>query len=396
MKWLLLGLAALAGAVALGALLTAFPGVVAISVAGTVLRMSLALFVMLILAGGLSGAWLLLNLYRLLTLRSRWRRWRLARAERRAASDLEQGLLALAAGDALKAERLLGHGPRRTTLHFLAAAQAAHARQAPARRDALLALAHDNRPEAQLALALRRAEMLLEEGQPAAAETALEALPERQREALPVLQFRQRLLMQQRRYDELRTLLPLLRKKAAATPGALDELETGLALQSLAAAGDAQALRQQWGGLSRRLREQPQVIAACVRGLLGFGVQPMAEELLRKALGQQWDPALVALYGEIDPAQVKGALSRAERWHETRPNDPALLLTLGRLCHAQQLWGKARAYYEEVLRLAPTALTWRLLAETCEAMGETAQAARARAAGLAHATAGATALPAPH
>jgi len=59
-----------------------------------------------------------------------------------------------------------------------------------------------------------------------------------------------------------------------------------------------------------------------------------------------------------------------------RARDPVLLFALGRLCHASQLWGKARASLEESLRLQPAPETLLALAELAEAMGEEAEAAR--------------------
>jgi uncharacterized protein HemY len=76
LKFLLLALAALIGAVGLGQLIAAHPGVVAISVDGTSLRLSLSLFVVVSVVGALLLSWLLRQAWRLLTIRSRFRRWR--------------------------------------------------------------------------------------------------------------------------------------------------------------------------------------------------------------------------------------------------------------------------------------------------------------------------------
>lgn len=388
MKLLLLVLAALLGAVSLGQFIAAHPGVVAISVDGTALRMSLTLFIVLVAAGGLLLSWLLHTLWRLLTLRARLRRWREARQRRRALERVESGLLALAAGDFPRAERLLGRGSQRSKLQYLAAAQAAHAQQAGDRRDALLALAVGGTPEETLAVGVRQAEMLLDDGNPAAAEAALAPLLARHADNPAVLLLRQRLLWQTGRAEELAALLPLLRKRKLHPPARLDELEAELAVRRLhASAGSAAALAERWSGLPRHARQQPAVVAAYARALIDLDVHAPAEEVLRKALDAHWDARLLALYGELDTNEVRGALARAERWREAHPADPALLLALGRLCLSQRLWGKARGYLEELVALAPGALACRLLADACEALGETALAERHRHAGLRHATA---------
>ena len=387
MKLLLLVLIALIGAVSVGQFILAHPGVVAISVDGTALRMSLSLFVVAVVLGGLLLAWLLRTLWRLLTLRSRLRRWRDARQRRLTLERVESGLLALAAGDFARAERLLGKGGQRSRLQYLAAAQAAPAQQAGDRRDALLALAAGGTPEESLALGVRRTEMLLDDGQLADAEAALAPLLTQHADKPAVLLLRQRLFALQGRDEELAALLPRLRKQHVQPAGRLDEMEAELAIRRLRGDPAPAALAQIWSGLGKGLRSNPAVVAAYARALIGAGTHAAAEEVLRKALDAHWDPRLVALYGELNGAEVRGALTRAERWRDSHPDDAGLLLSLGRLCLSQQLWGKARGYLEALVALAPSALAWRLLADACEALGESQLAARHRDEGLRHATA---------
>lgn len=383
MRYLALVLLTLAVAVGLGLAVTAWPGVVAIGVGEHVVRLSLALFVLLVLPGTFALLWLLRQAWRLLTIRSRYRRWREARRLRLDQQDLAQGLLALAAGDHARAERLLGRGKRRSTLHYLAAAQAAHARQAPQRRDALLALANPRTPEEALALAVRRAGMQLEDGDAEAATVTLATLPETLAANPQVLELRHRLLAQTGQHEALVGLFPALRREKVYPPAQLAQLEAGIARQQLAqCAADTAALGRVWSGLARPVREEPEVIAAYARALLDAQAHPMAEELLRKALLRGWTSPLVALYGELDATRVKAALARAEQWLESRPEDPVLLLALARLCYSAQLWGKARGYLEDLLARQPTPTAHRLLAQVYERLGEPSLAQEQRNRGL--------------
>jgi HemY protein len=52
-----------------------------------------------------------------------------------------------------------------------------------------------------------------------------------------------------------------------------------------------------------------------------------------------------------------------------QPRDGALLLTLGRLCRQQQLWGKARSYLEAALAIAPSRAAHVELAQLLEQLG---------------------------
>lgn len=399
MRLLIGALAALVAAVGLGHLAASHPGIVAIGVDGKILRLSLALFVVLTVGGALL---LLLGLYwlwALLTVRRRWRRRRAARAQRRSRLALDDGLLALAAGDYARAERVLERGARdgATAVHYLAAAQAAQALEAPSRRDAYLARAADE-PRALLAVGLRRAEMLLERGEYAEAEAALAPLLARYGERRPVLSLRHRLLALHRRDDELAGLLPLLRKRRVYDERRLDEIESELAVRRLERPTLTRAEVQRiWQELAKPLREEVPILIAYAHALLRLAAGSEAEALLRKALARQWDARLVALYGELDDAPVV-LLGRAEAWLPAHSEDPALLFALGRLSHRAELWGKAREYLEAASARRPSPLVQRLLADTYDRLGEVELARRARTAGLELATrtaaAAATLLPA--
>lgn len=390
MRLLVAALATLILAVGLGHLVATHPGLVAISFEGKVIRLSLALFVLLVLGGTLLALLALRAIWKVLTLRSRVRRWRQEAARRRAQTALNDGLLALAAGDYVRAERTLERGARHggTPVHYLAAAQAAHAQHAPARRDAWLALADET--GSSLPVGLRRVEMLMDQGEYGAAEAALQPLVERHGDSRQMLQIRQRLLAMQGRHDEVLGLLPMLRKYRVHSEPRLAELEAEIVARRLAQRVLTHAEAQRlWQGLSKPAREQASVLLAYARALLRLGAEEEVENLLRKALTKQWDPRVIALYGELDHAPA-ALLGRAEVWLSTHPEDPALLQTLGRLSFRAELWGKAREYLEASLARQPTALGHRLLADAYDKLGESELARRARAQGLELATSGAS------
>ena len=48
----------------------------------------------------------------------------------------------------------------------------------------------------------------------------------------------------------------------------------------------------------------------------------------------------------------------AEGWLAEHPDDPALLVTLARLCRREQIWGKAEDYLQRALALGAGAEAW--------------------------------------
>jgi len=59
------------------------------------------------------------------------------------------------------------------------------------------------------------------------------------------------------------------------------------------------------------------------------------------------------LYAECIGGDLVGRIAQAEKWLAQQPRDATLLLTLGRLCCQQQLWGKAQSYFEASLAVEP-------------------------------------------
>ena len=71
-----------------------------------------------------------------------------------------------------------------------------------------------------------------------------------------------------------------------------------------------------------------------------------AELILRNALRKEWQPILIKQYGLVKSSTLEKQLTFAESLSKDHDNHPLLLLTLGRLCMYNDLWGKARAYLE--------------------------------------------------
>ena len=53
-----------------------------------------------------------------------------------------------------------------------------------------------------------------------------------------------------------------------------------------------------------------------------------------------------------------------------RPRDPHVLLCLGRLCKAEQLWGKAKEYLEQGVELMPSQAVYQALGEVLAELDE--------------------------
>ena len=81
------------------------------------------------------------------------------------------------------------------------------------------------------------------------------------------------------------------------------------------------------------------------------GAHGEAEKCLRHQLKRDWSRRLVQLYGLLDIERANKALSWGESCLKEHASDPVLLLTLGRLSLRNELWGKARDYFESSYEL---------------------------------------------
>ncbi len=308
--------------------------------------------------------------------------WSRLHRNRRVRLASEQGMLDLAEGRWARALRQLtraAEADSQPLMYDLGAARAASKLGDHEQSDALLERALNKHPQAELAIALPHAELQRNRGDSDAALETLQAMRERHPGHHLVLRQLQRLYLQRQDWSALLGLLPELRKEKALPAAELDELERETWRGRLADAGLAgqghgetalQPLTQAWQQLSASLRQEPELIATYVEQLRRLGAQEEAEEVLRSALKRGYDSRLARFYGVLRGADPARQLQTAELWLKQHPQDPALLLTLGRLSLQNQLWGKARDYFETSLKLERHPETCAELARLLAQLGE--------------------------
>jgi HemY protein len=388
MRFLLLSLLILAGSTALTQLLLRDPGYLMIVYGSWTLESTLAVAGVALL---LIVAFLMLSLRLLLRIwqaPQRLRDWEEQRGRTRARRALIQGLLDLAEGDWRQAEgNLLRSVEQSETplLNYLSAARAAHHLGEHERRDKYLELAHEKMPSADVAVSLTQAELQIAHDQ---SEQALDTLLHLRRVAprhAHVLRLLKELLLRRQDWQGLHALLPELRRQRIGSLKELDALEIQANAGVLQAMSeDVDAIDRQWNALSRAMKAHPALIEVYSKRLMARGDVQTAEKLLRDSLNRSWSQALVERYGVLGCEDAAEQLSRAESWLGEHPQDSALLLTLGRLCLRNQLWGKARSYFEASIGAAdgngPRA--YQELGALLEQMGDSDEALKCYRKGL--------------
>ena len=311
--------------------------------------------------------------------------WSRRNRSRRVQVAIEQGQMDLAEGRWSSAQRHLHRAAEsepQPLLYYLGAARAANEQGRYEESDTLLERALERQPQAELAIALSHAQLQQDRGDNDGALSTLQAMQARHPHNAQILRQLQRLYRQRGDWSALIKLMPELRKDKVLPPQELAELERRAWGENLTlaayrgqdgeeTAGGLPALELTWGGLSSAQRQEPQLVLAYAEQLRRLGADAKAEEALRQAQKREYNSHLARLYGLVRGSDPAKQLQTAEGWLKHHPEDPSLLLTLGRLCLQSSLWGKARDYLESSLRFQRNPETCAELARLLSQLGET-------------------------
>ncbi len=374
MRWLIGAIAVLALVFGAAALLENDPGYVYIDIGQWELETTVA-FALGALAVLFLVSYAVLRGIGFLVRSPRWlRRGARGRSSERARRGLTQGLIEMAEGRWEKAEKLLTrHADESDTslLNYLAAARAAQQSGAYERRDSYLKSAIEANPSADVAVSLTQAELQLAHHQTEHALATLNRLRSLAPHHAYVIKLLARLYSELEDWQRLAELLPELRRRSVFDEARLASLERAAQVGRIAQADhDPEALEQVWRSLARRMRSDAEVVHEYVRQLIAAGAHETAEKRVRQFLGREWSEELARDYGLTRPDHTTRQLNTAEGWYQSRAQSPMLLLTLGRLCVRNRLWGKARTYFEASLALRPCAETFYELASLLDELGE--------------------------
>ncbi|MGH8214145.1 MAG: heme biosynthesis HemY N-terminal domain-containing protein [Rhodanobacteraceae bacterium] len=327
----------------------------------------------------------------------RWPFGALSRRHRRISQErLRDGLVAMTEGRNVEANRTLQRAAQYSSLRspaLLAAAEAAHRHGDTTRALESLDEAAQHAPEAARIL---RARVLRES---ARADEAMQLLaPGAEAGKLPPAGWYEYALaaLATHQPDKARAALEPLRKSDMLGAQRHTELVADVLGQSLRLAPDAAALQDLWKRAIRPQRQIPAVLEAYASRAYELGVAHEALVAIEEALKREWNPELVAAYGNATPPAEAGVrLHNASRWLDGHPDDDTLLRTLGVLSMRAADPRAAREYLVRALTAKPTAAGWAALGEVQSATGEAADATRCYANAW-HCAQGREIAPGPH
>jgi HemY protein len=301
----------------------------------------------------------------------------------RARRALQEALRAYLEGRFGRAERAAKQALQQNEavgLSLVLAARSAHELKSFQARDQYLQEMESQAPQDNYLRLMTQAELLLDDRR---YHDALQALSHLQDKHTAALRLELKAQQLARNWDQVLLLLPQLEKRKVFEPALLEQFKRYAQTENLKRkALDARALREFWDKLPADDRRDSRIAAAAAQCFISLGGCDEAHGIVEKSLEAHWDPALLPLYVQCLPRDARRHLERAEGWLQEHPGDPALLLALGQLCVQQELWGKARSYFEASLAIEPSHTAYVDLGKLLERIGKPEEASQVYRKGL--------------
>ena len=373
-KLFAIALVALLLGVGIVAVIETDPGYVLVSYANYTLEASLWVGLLLFLLAVLALYLLVQLIYWIVGGRRSLVAWLGARKARNAQRHTTRGLISFTEGNWQTARRELLRGVQHNEAplaNYLLAARASAQLHDAVKVDEYLRAAGDAEPGAAVALEFARAELKLQAGEYQQAVAALDQAASNVSRHPYVLTLMRRAYEGLNEWDKVLDLLPQLQKHKLVSTEEFEQLQRQVHRNRIAQSnGDLQQLHASWQKVPKLLQRDAATVAVYVDNLIKLGDQEGAEDALLHALKQEWSTTLMRQYGYVHSVNATGQLARAESWLLAHPDDPQLLLCLGRLASREKLWGKARDYFESSYRLERSPEICAELGRLLTALGE--------------------------
>lgn len=376
MKLLALIIFSLLLAVGIGAYIEDDAGLITVVISGWTIQTSFIFFIISMLVLFLLSHFILRLISRLWRMPRELGRWQENRHQRLSEKYLSRGLMALIEGDWNKAEVSLIKGAphsQSSLVNYLGAARAAQQLGATERRDDYLLKAYRDDPDAEVVIGLVQAELQIKQQQTEQALATLTRLHDQKPKQDKVKKMLLHTYADLKDWNAMLKLLPKIEHAGIFTREQIQakQLEAyGGLLKNISLDGDKEKLNSAWLNIPRKIRTEFHLIEVYTEEKLKLSDSSDCEPLIHKALKNQWDLALVDLYGQVKGKEKEKQLKFAESFLSSHARNSVLLLTLGRLSARNKLWGKARTYLEESIEINSLPETFRTLASVLDELGE--------------------------
>ncbi len=265
-------------------------------------------------------------------------------------------------------------------INYLAAAYAAHQR---GDRDAwmnCLEAAEQKYPEARSTVNSLRAQLLFKSNHLEQCVAVLQQMKTSSLNDKSLLQLLKEVYLKLNDWEELEKLLPALEKNDVINEAEAESIRVRIFMENLYAISKRRAdfsdaeisgqLEKVWRKCPAPYKQDERIVRHYADILFNLDQREASAKVIEHALRKNWSDELVERYGELDFASPQRQLLSAESWIQDRPGNAKLLLALGRIAMRNELWGKAREYFETSIDVSASAAAHGELARLLKCLGE--------------------------
>jgi len=248
------------------------------------------------------------------------------------------------------------------------AARSAHELHEFDKRDSYLASTQGKAVGESTMRLIAKTEFMLDQKQPQLALDSLKELSASGKQKhIGALQLELKAYQQSRNWDGVLATITQLEKRSAIDPGVATQLRQQAWLEKLRTVPqDVQTMLTLWKSIPDDIKKRPRVAALAANDFIKLKDCKSAQKLLTDSLNTHWDSELVSLYGECQGPNNVGQIEQAEKWLKIHNDDAGLLLSLGKLCLHQGLWGKAQSYLDASNSVNPSSAAYTALGQLAE------------------------------
>ena len=294
-----------------------------------------------------------------------------------------EGLLYFTRGSWESSYNLLKKGMKdsdASVVNYLAAAYAAHQQGNKEVWMNCLETAEEKYPAARSTIDSLKAQLLFKSNQLEQCVAVLQQMKIRSLNDASLLQLLKEVYLKLNDWEQLEKLLPALEKN-----NVIDEKEAGLMrvrifMENLYWTSNQRVdfsnaelgaqLEKAWKKGPALYKQDERIVKHYAEILFKLDQKEQAGKAIEVALNKNWSNELIKRYGELDFGTPHRQLTIAESWIQGRPGNASLLVTLGRLAMRNELWGKAREYFDTSIEVAPQAEAHGELARLLKCLGE--------------------------
>ena len=294
-----------------------------------------------------------------------------------------EGLLYFTRGSWESSYNLLKKGMKdsdASVVNYLAAAYAAHQQENKEAWMNCLETAEEKYPAARSTINSLKAQLLFKSNQLEQCVAVLQQMKTRSLNDASLLQLLKEVYLKLNDWEQLEKLLPALEKN-----NVIDNEEAGLIrvrifMENLYWTSNQRVdfsnaelgaqLEKAWKKGPAFYKQDERIVKHYVEILFKLDQKEQAGKAIEVALNKNWSDELIKRYGELDFGTPHRQLIIAESWIQGRPGNASLLVTLGRLAMRNELWGKAREYFDTSIEVAPQAEAHGELARLLKCLGE--------------------------